>query len=152
MTNGVEEFQALMSELPRFLEGNVRKEPETNEWTVTLGSVELIVAYREATGRVLTIADVAPFGSTLDDERRARALLAMNWQWRGSDGFTISVDPQAVRLTVADNRRADRIASPSAMGAYLGRAAMLVQELRDALEEFEADVENIAAGNSTEEA
>lgn len=149
--NDRDKFHVLMSELPRFVDGTVRHEPDSNEWTVTIGPVELIVAYRESTGRVLTVADVAPFLPTLDDERRARALLTMNWQWRGSAGFTISVDGQAGRLTVADSRRADRIVSSAAMGSYLERAAALVTDLREALDEFEAETEDEVLPNPADE-
>ena len=110
----------------------------TTDWTVPVegGAVEVNVSLRP-TGQVVTFAEVCPFIPSPDDAGRARMLLEMNWRWKESRGFTISVDDETDRLMIADRRPARGFASAEALGNYLFGAAELVKELRDTRADFE---------------
>lgn len=138
MTDEPQAFRRLMEDLARSSGQRVLFTEDGTACTVVLGGdIELNLVYRPATGQVVTFAEVCPFLPTADDEGRARLLLEMNWQWRDTCGFTLSVDGGTGRLMIADRRTLRRFPSDGALGAYLTRAATLVKEIRQGLAEFD---------------
>lgn len=148
--NVSEQFDLLVGDLAA-LSGMTFERDEDGVWQIPMhgGDILVCLAYRPASGQVIAFARVETMIPGVCAAQRARALLEANAFWRGTDGFTLAMDPETRQLIALDRRAPSFFATVDKLAHYVNVLVTLVEDLRAELRHLN-DAAEIAEENGLE--
>ena len=117
-------------------------------WTIPIGAnVFAHILYHVDLRQVLVYASIGelPAGSA-NDEARARALLAANYYWQDTRGFTLAIEHETRHLVVQDRRAFSAFETPEGLADYLTQMGETVRDLTPALGALADEAETEVVG------